>query len=223
MNILAVNTTSEICSVALSLGDQAIVRETTAAKAQIGELLVLMQAVLDEAGYTLNQLTALAVTIGPGSFTGLRIGTGVIQGVAYAANLPVVLISSLAVMAQTAYRCYQSTRVCVALDAKMGELYMGYYHVALSAKMEPMMADSLCSPDALPALPEATWVGVGDGWKMYVESLSQHYPAEQIYPQLVPSALDMLPLAMTDYQNQRAVGAPLVLPNYLRNSSAWKK
>ncbi|WP_268580446.1 tRNA (adenosine(37)-N6)-threonylcarbamoyltransferase complex dimerization subunit type 1 TsaB, partial [Escherichia coli] len=90
-------------------------------------ILPMVQQVLAESGLALNQLDALAFGRGPGSFTGVRIGIGIAQGLALGADLPMIGVSTLQTMAQGAWRVSGAERVLAAIDARMGEVYWGQF------------------------------------------------------------------------------------------------
>ncbi len=123
--ILAVDTATENCSVALMVGDDVISRCEYAPREHTTKILPMVDTVLAEGGLKLGQLDALAFGRGPGSFTGVRIGIGIAQGLAFGADLPMLGISTLAAMAQGTYRVHQSEQVLSSIDARMGEIYWG--------------------------------------------------------------------------------------------------
>lgn len=104
VKILALDTATERCSVALLVGNTVYSRSEIAPRDHTKKVLPMVDEVLKEAGVTLQELDALAFGRGPGSFTGVRIGIGIAQGLAFGADLPMIGISTLAAMAQAAYR-----------------------------------------------------------------------------------------------------------------------
>ncbi len=121
--ILALDTATEACSVAVLDGDRVYASFELCARDHTRRILPLVQQLLAVAGLTLHQMDALAFGCGPGSFTGVRIGVGIAQGLALGADLPVIGISTLQTMAQSAWRLQQSEQVLAAIDARMGEVY----------------------------------------------------------------------------------------------------
>ena len=99
MNLLAIETSTECCSVALACGDEVVVRSEVAPRRHAELLLPMCDAVLAEAGLSRRQLDAIAVGRGPGAFTGVRLAISAAQGIALALDLPVVPVSSLAALA----------------------------------------------------------------------------------------------------------------------------
>ena len=102
MNLLAIETATETCSVALSINGEVMELYEHAPRQHAELLLPWVRQLLAEAGLTFNSLDGIAFSRGPGSFTSLRIGIGVVQGLAWASDLPVVPVSSLAATAQAA-------------------------------------------------------------------------------------------------------------------------
>jgi len=128
MKILAIETASESCSVALSLDGVLRERSSLAPRGHAERLLPWVQELLAEAGIALQDLDAVAFSRGPGSFTSLRIGIGVAQGLAWGAGLPVVPVSSLRSAAQAAV-AHGVQAAMVALDARMDEVFSGLYRL----------------------------------------------------------------------------------------------
>src|SRR5690554_306139 len=223
--ILALDTSSDACSVAYSDGDLLIDRFEVAAKSHTQRLLPMLDEVLAEAGISLKQLDAIAFAAGPGSFTGLRIGMGMVQGLAFGADLPVIPISTLMAMAYG--RAFAATdqpasRILCALDARMAEVYWGLYECATPNSLPMVICpDSVSAPETVAALiPEATeFVGVGSGW--CYEALSGL--TEQFQIEVYPSARDVVALAAMEYQAGKAQAVEQVQPVYLRNEVSWKK
>ena len=92
----------------------------------------MIDKILANSGLHLNQVNALAFGRGPGSFTGVRVGAGIAQGLALGADLPVIPISNLTAMAQAAFELYQAKKVAAAIDARMGEVYFHNLYVKIS-------------------------------------------------------------------------------------------
>ncbi|WP_282073042.1 tRNA (adenosine(37)-N6)-threonylcarbamoyltransferase complex dimerization subunit type 1 TsaB, partial [Janibacter hoylei] len=130
VKILALDTTSGACSVALISDGQLIERFVQAERDHTRRLLPMVDEVLAEAGMKLTDLNALAVSQGPGSFTGLRIAISSVQGLAFASGLPVVPVSSLAALALGARRSHPEwgqSPIVAMLDARMQQVYWGVY------------------------------------------------------------------------------------------------
>ncbi len=221
VKILALDTTQEYCSVALSVDDALIWREELAPRSHTELILPQVQAVLAEAELRLNQLDALAFGRGPGSFTGLRIAAGVVQGLALGADLPVAPVSSLAAMAQGFYRENSTaTHINAAFDARIGEVYWGNYAL-IEGIMQSMGDEAVSAPDDLLLPATGGWYAIGSGWAAYPQM--QHRLAARLVktiPETAPLARDIIPLADKIFRAQQAVSAEQALPVYLRQKVA---
>ena len=237
-SLLSIDTSGPCCSVALSVDDKQLIKRTDTPREHVRLVLPMIDALLAEASIKLSALDAIAFTHGPGSFTGLRIGFGVVQGLAFGADLPVIALSTLRVMAQRAIRLTIPTSeyaIIPAIDARMGELYWGFYRQldGLAQQIEP---DALCpqqgmslrlfDEDASHGLEDSmSLIGVGDGWQ-YQPELTQGNEVlklRAIYENIGPDAEDILPLAIAAFQAGRVAAIEDVEPVYLRNTISWKK
>ena len=142
MKILALDTSTEYCSVALWRDGDVDAREALAGRRHSELLLPMVDALLERHGLRLKGLDGIAFGEGPGSFTGLRIGCGVTQGLAFGAGLPVVGVSTLLALAEAA----RSRRAVCCLDARMGEVYHAAY-ARSDAGWEAVHVPSLCAPE----------------------------------------------------------------------------
>ena len=126
--ILAIDTATDQCSVAVLLGERLFERTETVGQKHSERTLPLVDAVLGDAGLLLRDIDAFAFGAGPGSFTGLRIACGVVQGLAYGCDRPVVGVGNLRAMALLAFaQRGQCTTMLAAIDARMHETYCGVY------------------------------------------------------------------------------------------------
>jgi len=185
----------------------------------------MIDELLKSRAITLGELDAIAYGRGPGSFTGLRIGLGVVQGLAYAADLPVLPVSTLQTMAMTAQRLHNFTAdqpLLVALDARMSEVYWGHF-AGKTAK--PLSDEYVAAPSKLAEYLSAqeniaSFVGLGPGWH-YPELQALGLPVE--HQDISPQAEDILSLALLEWNAGRAITIEDAQPTYLRDSVAWKK
>jgi len=159
LNLLAIETSTELCSAALLRGQELFVEETLALNRH-SELLAGMVARLFERSHLAPRgLDAFAFGQGPGSFTGIRIACGLVQGMAYAADRPVVPVPSLLALAEQA----NESRVIAAFDARMGEAYLAAY--ARNGKdWDEVIAPRLVDAASLPELPGHSWAATGSGF-----------------------------------------------------------
>ncbi|MFC1664869.1 tRNA (adenosine(37)-N6)-threonylcarbamoyltransferase complex dimerization subunit type 1 TsaB [Pseudomonadota bacterium] len=218
MKLLAVETATEACSVALWLDGQ--VRETCNQQphGHARTLLPMIQSILDQAGVNLSELNAIAYGKGPGSFTGLRVGLGVVQGLALARKLPVISVSSLASLAQG----QAGKNILAALDARMGQVYWGAYQRRQNDRVELTGQEQVNLPTEIQAPGDVPWKGAGSGWDVYPDTLSQRIGERLISwePQQFPRAIHTATLAVAEYNLGRAVAAEYSSPEYIRNQVA---
>lgn len=224
MKLLAIETATEACSAALCMGDEILSRYEFARQRHTELILPMCDALLEEAGVTLAQLDAVAFGRGPGSFTGVRIAAGVIQGIAFATDLPVVAVSSLAVLAQASIEAEQKKRILAAIDARMGEVYWGLYARDECGLARSVEAERVIKPQLITAPAGKQWYGVGSGWKAYSATLVARVGAclEGYDGASLPSARFIIPLAQAAYAKGEVVSAEQALPVYLRDNVVTK-
>lgn len=224
MNLLAIDTATEACSAALAAGDRVHVRAAEAPREHGDRLLPMIEALLGEAELTAANLDLLAYGRGPGAFTGVRIAVGVAQGIAFAQRLPVVGVSTLAALAQGAYRRHGYARVAAAIDARMGEVYWGAFEADSDGLMQPVIEETVAGPGDIECPSGAGWYGVGTGWETYGAALAERL-GDALTADLgraLPQACDMLAPARAAYARGETVGAAEALPVYLRDRVADK-
>ncbi|NOY63295.1 MAG: tRNA (adenosine(37)-N6)-threonylcarbamoyltransferase complex dimerization subunit type 1 TsaB [Gammaproteobacteria bacterium] len=222
MKILAIETSSEACSAALLINDEIRQRYQFAPQKHAELILPMLESLLAEAQLSLNAMDALAFGRGPGAFTGVRIASGVIQGLAFGADLPVVPVSSLAALAQQLHRETGETQLLAAFDARMKELYWGAYEVDADHQLVRLVGDEVvCLPEQVPLPTAGAWHGVGSGWCAYAAALN-----ERLAPRLsgwmgderYPRAEEVAQLALSRFKKGLAVSAEHALPVYLRDN-----
>lgn len=224
--ILALDTATEACSAALLNQQQIDARFEIAPRDHTQRILPLVQELLQVQQLELTALDALAFGRGPGSFTGVRIGIGIAQGLALGANLPMIGVSSLATMAQGAWRLTGATRVLAAIDARMGEVYWAEYQRDANGEWQGAETEAVLKPEAAEArIAQLTgeWATVGTGWQAYPHLLTSANAKLVTTGVALPAAEDMLPLALSAWQRGESVAVENAEPVYLRNEVAWKK
>lgn len=224
MKLLAIETATEACSAALLIDGEIELRYAVKPRGHSELLLQMMDSLLAEAELKPTQLDALAFGRGPGSFTGVRIATGVAQGAAFAADLPVVPVSTLAALAQRAYRERGERYLLPSYDARMGELYWAAYQVGEN-ELVAGVVDEAVAPAGDVTLPAGgSWYGVGSGWSAEGELLQKRL-ADRLTgfdPLMLCSAEEIALLGADDFRRGSAVPPELALPVYLRNQVAKK-
>jgi tRNA threonylcarbamoyladenosine biosynthesis protein TsaB len=226
MILLAVETATDACSAALVIGDETIERFKIAPRAHTQLILPMIDELFAEAEIGINQVDAMAFGRGPGAFTGVRIAAGVTQGIAFAVDLPVTPVSTLAALAQGC----DADRVLVAVDARMNEVYWGAYQRNPEGLMTVRGGECVVPPGEAP-LPEqpqssgAQWYGAGSGWSIYATALKERCGglASVRDGERLPHARDVAHLGMAAFQAGQAVSAEQALPVYLRDQVAWRK
>ncbi|PIJ51419.1 tRNA (adenosine(37)-N6)-threonylcarbamoyltransferase complex dimerization subunit type 1 TsaB [Erwinia sp. OLTSP20] len=224
--ILALDTATEACSVALLDNHQVLATFEHCAREHTQRILPLVQQLLAEAGVTLNQLDALAFGRGPGSFTGVRIGIGIAQGLALGAGLPLIGVSTLQTMAQGAWRRQGASQVLAAIDARMGELYWAQYRRDNQGRWLGETSEAVVKPERAQAdiaTLSGHWTPVGTGWQAWPQLAESDRVTLNACEVTLPSAEDMLPLAADALARGATVDAEHAEPVYLRNEVAWKK
>ncbi|MDC9612645.1 tRNA (adenosine(37)-N6)-threonylcarbamoyltransferase complex dimerization subunit type 1 TsaB [Xenorhabdus khoisanae] len=223
--ILAIDTATEACSVAL--WNEGVVEALfeISPREHTQRILPMVRDVLSKGNLSLQQLNALAFGRGPGSFTGVRIGVGIAQGLALGAELPMLGVSSLKTMAQGAFRLKGATNVLVAIDARMGEIYWGQYSRNSQGEWQGDETEAVLKPEQAQAIMSSLsgeWAIAGTGWEAYPQLLDSHLTlvASEI---TLPHAEDMLPLAIQMWEAGEATSVEHAEPVYLRNEVTWKK
>lgn len=221
MNILAIETATESCSVALSRDGRLTERSSVAPRQHASLLLPWVEALLAEADVRLEDLDALAFSRGPGSFTSLRIGIGVTQGLAWGAGLPVIPVSSLQSAAQAAANLGLEA-VVVALDARMEEVFWGCFERDADGLMQPAGEERVTAPGEVVLPGPGNWSAVGNGFDRFDELKKLGSSLESVHAELWPQAAAMIPLAIYWAAHHALLPAEQAQPVYLRDKVAEK-
>ena len=221
MRILAIDTSTSWCSVAFSFDDQPIVQrhELLGSKAS-QHLLPWCGDLLKHYGTGFSDLDALAVGVGPGAFTGVRLSVAVAQGLAMGTQLPVIPVTSLDAMALQFVQQHPTPHnkpFIVALDARMGEVYWARYRLDAA---QPNCLDpiQLTAPDEIPDNGED--LIAGNALAEYTDYFRDHFVGRQVDAHLVPNALSILNLAQVRYQAGHTIPVEQLEPLYIRNKVA---
>jgi tRNA threonylcarbamoyladenosine biosynthesis protein TsaB len=218
--LLALDTATEACSAALLHEGQVHWRFEVIPRLHAQRILPMLQELLDEAGIRLTEVDALVFGRGPGAFTGVRIATGMVQGLAFAAGKPVIDVSNLAALAQRAWREEGASDVCAAIDARMDEVYWGCYQ-ARDGVMRLQGSEVVTPPEAVElAAGMSAPVGAGTGWQ-YAERLA--VKVDRRFPDYLPDARDLLTLALPRWFAGEVLDAADAQPVYLRDQIATPK
>ncbi len=231
--LLSIETSSEACSVALSIFGETQEKAELAPRRHAELILPMVRSLLAEAELALGQLDGIAFGRGPGSFTSLRIGIGVVQGLAWGADLPVIPVSSLAAVAQAALAqglppgvC----RICVAMDARMQEVYTANFEVDVDGFVIPSSEEKVCPPDdvrpeaAAGVRPDSAFevCAAGNGFELYPELEKLAGKMGHCIPDCWPRASVISRLAARWLENNKPLPAAQAQPVYIRNQVAIK-
>ncbi len=218
MNILAIDTATEACSAAVLRADGAVFDTFEIAPRRHNALLPAMMAqVLDAAGIVKSDLTHCAFTNGPGAFTGIRIAAAQAQGIGIGLGIPLLPVSTLAVLAQAAIDRHGCQWPLAALDARMDEIYWAGYERDAAGLAQLRGSERLDRAEAI-EIDAAIDFGAGHGW---VEALRARVEFE-VAPDLFPAAASLLRLAAAAARDGKGIEAAAVGINYLRNRVAEK-
>lgn len=223
MKLLAVETATEACSAALYLDGVITERFELAPRHHTKLILPMIDELMRAGGLLASQLDALAFGCGPGSFTGIRIATGVIQGIAFGADLPVVRVSTLAAMAQDFFDRTDNTTAFVAMDARMEEIFWGVYQRDVSGFAELVGEEAVIAADLVDCPVVDSGVGIGSAWGVYADKLINRLTAGQVShyeSDVLPRAALIARLGAHGFAQGLAVPVELAMPVYLRDKVA---
>jgi len=226
--LLALDTSSEGCSAALYHQGDVSERFEIAPRGHTRLLMPMVRALLAERQLVPGDLDAIGFARGPGSFTGLRIATGVVQGLAWGLDVPVLAVSSLAAVAARvlgAMTDAEGQAVAVAFDARMGEVYWGCFQQQGRA-LVALAPERGCAPGALtlPDMPGVSWTGAGSGWKLLEQMpAGVSEPMQSMQPGVLPHAREVVLLALEDFRCGKHCSVLDARPVYLRDEVTWQK
>jgi tRNA threonylcarbamoyladenosine biosynthesis protein TsaB len=218
MKLIAIDTATERCSVALLIDERIVERAAETPRGHADLVLPMVEAVLAEGGLTLRQLDGLAYGRGPGAFTGVRIAVGVAQGLAYGAQLATVGISDLAAVAQQFAR--PGARILVCMDARMNEVYWGRFESTPEGFVTALTPERVDRPEAVDAGDATVFAGTGFG--VYPQ-LAAGRPSAAVHGAALPHARDIAQLAAPELRAGRGLPADRAQPVYLRDQVATVK
>jgi len=221
MKILALDTATEACSAALYIDGEVQERFEIAPRVHTKLLLPMIDSLMAEASLKPQQLDAIAFGCGPGSFTGVRIATGVMQGIAYGADLPVVPVSTLAAISQA---CLQKTAydtIFTAVDARMSEIYWAVYQRDAEGYAELVGEEKVQPASDVDAL-SLSGYGIGSGWAQYESVLTEKLSSQilGIGADYLPRSAEIALLGAVGVKRNKTVSVEQAMPVYLRNKVA---
>lgn len=219
MNILALDTSTEFCSVALWRDGRVDGRAVHAGQSHSMLLPGMIDELLGAAGIAVARLDGIAYGEGPGAFTGLRIACSVVQGLAFAAGIPVAGIGTLQALAAGS----GADRVVCCLDARMQEVYHGSY-AREGGVWREVSAPRVCPPAEVPVPEGRGWIGCGSGFAAYPEALAGRLAGvlASVRAEAFPDARDIAALAAPLFRAGRGRPAEFAAPVYVRDKVALK-
>jgi tRNA threonylcarbamoyladenosine biosynthesis protein TsaB len=215
MNILAIDTCTDVASITLFSSGVKTSRMVSDIAKSSGHILKLCDEVFSEADTKLSEVDFIAYTKGPGAFTGVRMCIGVVQGLTLACNIPTLGFSTLELLSYRASKKFNTQKVATAIDARMGEVYWAVYLEGI------VKSERICKPEQVDKL-SAEFVGVGNGWKIYKDSLIKASEIKCVEPEFYPDSSDLVDLSILSIDLGKKVTYELPQPTYLRNNVAQK-
>ena len=224
--VLTIDTSSAKCSVSLKLGGKLTERTSEAQRQSAQRVLPMIQELLSEAGIRLSDIELIAVVAGPGSFTGVRIGIAVAQGLCLTAELPVVALSSLALQAMLTLSDKQCSKVLVCEEAREEEVYFAAYQQSDALGVELIGKEQVALIPNLDPLPKelvsGSWCLAGNGWARTSEILQQLESEAVAEPCNVPLRNELIvELGVLRYKCGEAVAAAQLRPNYVKEQLVY--
>ena len=215
MNILAIDTCTEMASVTLLSSGESYSRKLSGVEKTSGHVLKLCDEVFKESQTQLKDVDLISYSKGPGSFTGVRMCIGVVQGLSLSLEIPTMGFTTLELVGFRASQLLKSKKIAVALDARMGEVYWATY---VDGSIDNM---KICSPEEVGDL-DTSFVGVGSGWKVYSEKLKLVSNITDIDLSIQPESSALIELSLQAIKAGLEGVLELPQPIYLRNNVAEK-
>ena len=224
LNLLALDSSTEACSAALMIDGEIKQHYKVAPRKHTHLILGMIENLLQDAGLKSSDIDVMAFGRGPGSFMGVRVAAGVVQGIAFAHSIPVVPVSTLAAIASVAMQQTGQAQVLAAIDARMSEVYWGAYTQAAAGQIILQGEEIVVAPAKAPIPDEGEWVAAGTGWGSYGDVLKPALGDRCItsLDECFPSAEAIAKLAIDAYEKGGAVSAAEAIPVYLRDNVASK-
>ncbi|MBQ4833394.1 tRNA (adenosine(37)-N6)-threonylcarbamoyltransferase complex dimerization subunit type 1 TsaB [Pseudoalteromonas sp. MMG010] len=224
-NILALDASTEALSIVLHVNGKTFHHFEECPQQHSQKILPLIDELLANAQCKLSDLDVIGFGQGPGSFTGVRISVAIAQGLGYAAKLPLVGVSTLAIMAQHAFEQCNAKCIFPAIDARMGEIYFAHYKVT-NGLVDLVNDECVIKPELLlkeNELADLSGVAVGTGFKSYPDTLDEAHDITINTEITLPDAKYMLALVDHAFIKGDVVKASEAQPKYVRDTVTWKK
>ena len=218
--ILCIETATKSCSVALAREGHlvAVKEEVSEQYSHSEQLTVFIEQLLQQEGLKVSVLDAIAVSSGPGSYTGLRIGVSTAKGLCYAGDVPLIAVSTLDAMAQAMQDKYPEAQLCPMLDARRMEVYCTLYSKSQASTVVAKIVDQDSFAEELAQGPLLFF---GDGAEKCQDVLTHTNAHFELG--VYPSATNLIPLAQDKFQNKDFEDIAYFEPFYFKNFVAGVK
>jgi len=223
--LLSIETATPICSVALHQDQNLLAyQELRLAQSHSSKLAVIIEQVLEHVPLTPAQLNGIAVSQGPGSYTGLRIGHATAKGLCFALNIPLIHVPTLQALAHMALPWVPpNALICPMIDARRMEVYCQFFNASgqpLAGQEGQPQAHILTPQSFAPQLEQGPVFFLGDGAPKSQEVLT--HPNAHFPTQILPSAIGMGTLAQQRFDHQQFEDLAYATPFYLKEFKAGK-
>ncbi len=219
--ILTIATATPVGSIALTRGEELLAELTLKPFGSHSDFLIpAIDEILQRTGTAIEEIDAFAAVVGPGAFTGLRVGVSTVKGLAQATGKPVIAVSSLKTLAMQAFDA--GLPICALLDARKGEVYSGLFQYR-NGFPEPTMRERVAPPETVLESIRDHTVFIGDGCRPYRTLIVRHCAQHAHFAPWVANPLRASYAAMLAhelYRNGEVVSALELLPVYIRLSEA---
>jgi len=218
--ILTIDTSGSSIRIALANTRGLINHKSVPSKQASKKALFLIDEVLRDSNVSIRELDCIGIVSGPGSFTGLRVGIGIAQGLSMAHQIPLVGVSILELLAKTASKLVGSDHFLVALKARESEVYIGAYKVC-SHSIDLIGNESVLNfiegSDAIPELSLSEWVGVGNGWQHKIQLENKlGISIDDVFVDIDYNIEDLIELSYQNKKEDKAESSAILLPNYVK-------
>jgi len=219
--ILSIETSTSVCSAALHENGKIVeVKELFTPQSAASQLAPLIEDIFSSAKISKQAINAIAVSSGPGSYTGLRIGVATAKGLCYGLDVPLIAIDSLLVLASTVNDIAKTDLLCPMIDARRMEVYCSLFTTSLDA-IEPTQAKIIDSESFSEQLSSHSILFFGDGAAKCKSTLN--HPNAVFFEDVYLSAKNMGNIAFQKYLGGKFEDMTLFEPNYLKEFIAKTK
>lgn len=217
MKILAIDTSSEICSVAILENDTVVAENSlNDGKTHSENLMTIMENILVENETKLNDIDMIACSVGPGSFTGIRIGVSSIKAIAEVLDVPVAAVTSLETLARNVEE--KDATIVSLIDAKNDQVYAGIFDDNYDKK-EEYIADSIYN--VVERIKEYdNIIFVGSAAIKYMDLLNENFDDVKVADVNVQTASNVGKIGYKKHKEKDLKSADTIMPMYLRKSQA---